>query len=793
MVLTKDSVLGDYRIEEFLGQGGAGSVYRATQIELGRRVALKVFRADSDLGPDGRARFCREAQALARLSHPGIVPIYDFGSQDDLLYYSMELAPGLSLDRQLRTTGPLDAVTALRAIRQVLDALEAVHAVGVLHRDIKPANVLRRQTGDVLLSDFGLARDTNTTRLTRDGSLLGTLPYFPPEIVLVPETDERGDLYQVGVMLFELLMGQTPYGTEELHRFLQGERLEPGSPLAQLRKRHGPAIAELVSRGMEPDREKRFQSAVEMRRALDAVGAALPRGGELSTGALPAPTQSSRWSLRLLWPVLAAGVGLALAFAWLALQQGPQDAARAEPVRSPVRAVPAAVASLPAVPHLKGISTSQTAARLWFDAPAPRSLRLAWRPAGSGSTYGRDVPEGKTAWTLAGLQPSTEYRAELEAGGQSLGCHFRTLDRSAPGTAVLRDRAGGMTGLEVACRGDRVAVAWRENLEPKGATLRYRQSLDGCETWDEAEVLEARAETCSWPSVAWGAGGAVVAWACAPGDGTVLNRVLVRAGNGAWSPPLQRPGRLHEAGLDVAGDGPAGVLLWEPAGTGEDLRWFRLSGPGPSLSDPSPPLEDQHSDRGSRCCRLFRVGERLLLLGFRPRSPLPGHEILIRNSTRPEAGEWSRPRVLLPADAAPSSGITAALVPSLIAICYEMERSDSEEVRLGVRVQRSADGGRTFDEPKDPLPPKRSGILPAIASSGDTFYLACIDYGAGEISEMTQRLVVLRSPDAVRWSVVNRQPLRAFDIPRDLALAVCDGRPTVFINYRLGGLQAIRI
>ncbi len=286
-MLKVGSTFKDYRLLELVGSGGAGSVYRALQTTLNRVVALKVVQAGNSSETQSARRFLREALALARLSHPSIVPIYDFGEEGPWLFYSMEFAPGLSLDRQLEDGRPVDPDKATRILAEVLEALDAVHAIGVFHRDIKPANVLQRPTGGILLSDFGLAQQQDATRMTRQGCKVGTLPFFPPETLRGEEYDARGDLYQCGVTLYQLLTTVTPYTSSELMDAMRGVALDLARPIRRIEADFDPKLAGFLRKAIQPGREDRFQSAREMRNALplavdraDAAGLTVRSGGK---------------------------------------------------------------------------------------------------------------------------------------------------------------------------------------------------------------------------------------------------------------------------------------------------------------------------------------------------------------------------------------------------------------------------------------------------------------------------------------------------------------------------------
>ncbi|MBI4872950.1 MAG: serine/threonine protein kinase [Candidatus Riflebacteria bacterium] len=277
------STFKGYQILEFVGAGGAGQVFKALQPHLQRVVALKVFELCPTTDLRMARRFMHEARILARLSHPNIVRVYDFGEDYQCLYYAMEFAPGSSVDRQLRQGQAYAPAEAARIVGEVLGALEAVHEAGVYHRDLKPANVLKRPSGGVVLSDFGLALQLDATRVTAAGARVGTLPYFAPELTRPGEPDGRCDLYQVGVMFFELLDGVVPYSMAEIVRMIRGGGINPETPLIRITAKHGEAVSGFLRRAMAPEPDARFQTAREMRVALAALklradesGASLP-------------------------------------------------------------------------------------------------------------------------------------------------------------------------------------------------------------------------------------------------------------------------------------------------------------------------------------------------------------------------------------------------------------------------------------------------------------------------------------------------------------------------------------
>jgi serine/threonine protein kinase len=203
-------------IIELLGSGGMGAVYKARQREIDRLVALKILPPEAASEPGFAERFTREARALAKLSHPNIVALHEFGHVDGLHYFIMEFVDGLNL-RQLELAGKLSPREALQIIPQICEALQFAHDEGIVHRDIKPENVLLDKKGRVKIADFGLARilghEPEDFRLTRAREVMGTPHYMAPEQVEKPQTvDHRADIYSLGVVFYEMLTGELPLG-----------------------------------------------------------------------------------------------------------------------------------------------------------------------------------------------------------------------------------------------------------------------------------------------------------------------------------------------------------------------------------------------------------------------------------------------------------------------------------------------------------------------------------------------------------------------------------------------------
>ncbi|WP_030482327.1 Stk1 family PASTA domain-containing Ser/Thr kinase [Nocardioides aequoreus] len=211
--LTGRVLDGRYRLEEQIARGGMATVHRATDLRLDRTVAVKVMHDGLAHDDDFVRRFQREARAAARLSHPGVVAVFDTGDDDGTLYLVMELVGGRTLRQLIREEAPLRPVRALRLVESVLEALAAAHAAGIVHRDVKPENVLVTEEGRVKVADFGLSRAVSAdTQHTATGEvLIGTVSYLSPELVVDGRADARADVYATGVVLFELLTASKPH------------------------------------------------------------------------------------------------------------------------------------------------------------------------------------------------------------------------------------------------------------------------------------------------------------------------------------------------------------------------------------------------------------------------------------------------------------------------------------------------------------------------------------------------------------------------------------------------------
>ena len=270
------AVGAQYLIEREIGRGGMAVVYRATDLRLNRPVAIKVLPPDLAFNSDVRARFIREAQTAAQLSHPNIVPIYsvDERSVENLVYFVMAFVDGESLGVRLSREGPWPIDASVRVLRDVADALAYAHASGVVHRDIKPDNILiDRASGRPMITDFGIARATaGDARLTATGVAVGTPAYMSPEqAVGEREVDGRSDLYSLAVVGYHLLAGEPPFKAANTPAMLVKHMSERPRPIRERRPDVPAYLAVAIDRALAKRPEDRWADAAEFRDALDSA------------------------------------------------------------------------------------------------------------------------------------------------------------------------------------------------------------------------------------------------------------------------------------------------------------------------------------------------------------------------------------------------------------------------------------------------------------------------------------------------------------------------------------------
>jgi hypothetical protein len=330
---------GSYSIEEVLGRGGMGTVFRATQRRLGRKVALKVIAPALADDEEFRARFLRESQLVASLDHPHVIPIYDADEVDGVLYLAMRYVDGSSLRDRIRSRGRLSPGETLRTAEQIGGALDAAHEAGLVHRDVKPGNILLARPADhAYLCDFGLAKRTSSVSTTQTGSFLGSVDYCAPEQIQGSPVDARTDVYSLGCVLFHCLTGQLPYRRETEFAVLHAHLEEPPPKVSDVVPELPSSLDRVLATALAKDPADRPQTAGAL---ATAFGQALGRDRADDEATRPAavaaqPGRRRAWP-RGRWLVAAALVVTALAVAVAAALLGTRGSGGASPATAAVR------------------------------------------------------------------------------------------------------------------------------------------------------------------------------------------------------------------------------------------------------------------------------------------------------------------------------------------------------------------------------------------------------------------------------------------------------------------------
>jgi serine/threonine-protein kinase len=269
-VLKPGDSIGAYRILGELGRGGMARVYRALQVSLDREVALKALSSDLAGDPQFLQRFTQEAHAVARLHHPNIVSIYDYGEQDDTPFIVMELVEGGTLKTMLGE--PMDLQQAAPLIADVAAALDYAHRLGIIHRDVKPHNILIAPDGHAVLSDFGIAKLASAaTQLTRTGASIGTPEYMSPEQVKGETATAASDIYSLGIVAFELATGRVPFSGDTPFAVMLKHVQEKAPPARQFKATLPAALEPVLAKALAIDAADRYVTAMEFSRAFTAA------------------------------------------------------------------------------------------------------------------------------------------------------------------------------------------------------------------------------------------------------------------------------------------------------------------------------------------------------------------------------------------------------------------------------------------------------------------------------------------------------------------------------------------
>lgn len=285
--------LGGYRLGRVIGRGGMAVVYQAEDLRLGRIVAVKLLAPELARNDVFRQRFAHESKVAAAIDHPHIVPVYEAGESDGMLYIAMRYVRGRDLRVLLDRQGPLTVRQAVRITAQVASALDAAHAHDLVHRDVKPGNILVAEGTDsdhpehVYLTDFGLTKKSlSLTGLTTVGQFVGTLDYVAPEQISGKPVDGRCDVYSLGCVVYEELTGAPPFRRDDDLALLWAHLNDPVPPISALRPDLPGALDEVLGRALAKTPEQRFDSCLELVAALRAAGESV-----VTPLAVPTPTE----------------------------------------------------------------------------------------------------------------------------------------------------------------------------------------------------------------------------------------------------------------------------------------------------------------------------------------------------------------------------------------------------------------------------------------------------------------------------------------------------------------------
>ncbi len=395
--------LANYKVIDKLGSGGMATVFKAHELSLNRMVALKVLSPQLSEDTGFIKRFQREAQAAAKLNHPNIVQVYAIGSDQGVHFFAMEYVKGQSLAEIKKEKGKLPPARAASIIRQVSEALAEAHGAGLVHRDIKPSNIMIDANGKPKVTDFGIAFVSEAkTKLTRDGSIIGTPEYLSPEQCEGKTVDGRSDLYSLGVTLYELLSGKTPYEADTpvsmLMKIVKGEF----QPLGEVNPDVPQPLLDIVEKMMKTDPDERYGSMTE-------VADLLKQYGQPQTGNLSAPSAAAAVPGPVTGPETLA-------------EEADTPTQTVEPVEA-VEAVEQHYEPAKKKGPLVGLMIALTVVLLMGGIFAAKVFIFDKqdKPAGQAETVGNKVPVSQQAAGTAAAQETTAGETPGETAGETAG------------------------------------------------------------------------------------------------------------------------------------------------------------------------------------------------------------------------------------------------------------------------------------------------------------------------------------------------------------------------------------
>src|SRR6202167_1239060 len=297
-----DLLGGRYEILQLLGEGGMGAVYKASDRELDRFVALKVIRPELASNPSILARFKQELLLAHQVTHRNVIRIYDLSEAEGMKFITMEYVEGENLLTLLHEKKKFAPEEAVEIMLQVCRALEAAHTVGVIHRDLKPQNIMRDKTGRILVMDFGLARTLEGDGMTQSGALVGTMEYMSPEQALGKPLDQRSDMFALGLIFYEMLTGQMAFKADSALASLIKRTQEQVAPVSDHDATIPRSVSSIVQKCLERDLELRYKTAAELLADLETWQ------GKRAGAKLSFEPKIGPWGRTLPWPSITAGL-----------------------------------------------------------------------------------------------------------------------------------------------------------------------------------------------------------------------------------------------------------------------------------------------------------------------------------------------------------------------------------------------------------------------------------------------------------------------------------------------------
>jgi serine/threonine protein kinase len=311
--------ISHYKIIEKLGEGGMGVVYKAEDTKLKRTVTLKFIRTQAMEAAEEKTRFVREAQAAAALDHPNICTIYEIDEVKGKTFIAMAYIEGQNLNNKVKSA-PLRLEEALDIGMQVAQGLQEAHEKGVFHRDIKSSNIMVTEKGQAKIMDFGIAKFAGGTEITRPATFMGTVTYMSPEQASAEPLDHRTDIWSLGVVLYEMLTGQTPFKGEHEQVILHSILNKRPQPITGLRSGIPLELEAIVNKCLEKDPTERYQTSTDLIADLKSLNRDMTTGKTdipVPTATYPAPTATLRYPVQRLLRKIAIPAGaviLALIF-----------------------------------------------------------------------------------------------------------------------------------------------------------------------------------------------------------------------------------------------------------------------------------------------------------------------------------------------------------------------------------------------------------------------------------------------------------------------------------------------